>query len=466
MVMTDWNNIALEHLSKSAYDSWGQYLSFKGVCNGKAKFSVPAEFFRALIKRSHEKDIIAVFAACGIDIVSVDVKVESVSAQTAENESSLSVESAKNANDNQMAENAPFSVSAEDDKETSFGRNTELAKTDSQHTFDNFVVGESNYFAYALAKKTAEGQCHGGNPLFFYSSVGLGKTHLMQAIANKMIAEGKKNVIYMGADKYLRMFVKASTTKDNAASLVKFKETFRAADILMIDDIQMLAGKEKTEQELLATFDELIDEGKQIVLSASKAPSAITGISERLKNRMAAGIVADIMPADYNLRLQILRKKAELMKCSVPDEVLAFLADKIPSNIRELEGALRRVVAHAQLMNETPSMTRAAAVLKDLLIANEERIVSINEIKNKVAVFYKIKPADLTSPSREKCIAVPRQIAMYMAKTLTTKSYPEIAREFNRDHTTVIHGVKKVETLLKEDKNVYEQINMIRGSLV
>ena len=462
--MTDWDNIVAEHLSKSAYDSWGQYLSFRGVCNGKAKFVVPTEFFRAFIKRAHEKDIIDIFTDSGVNIIAVDIKVESVSAgKSVVDESVADKETEANALN---YEESVIQTAAITDKESPFANTAELTKTDSQHTFDNFVVGESNYFAYALAKKTADGQCHGCNPLFFYSSVGLGKTHLMQAIANKMIADGKKNVIYMGADKYLRMFVKAATAKNNAASLLEFKEIFRAADILMIDDIQMLAGKEKTEQELLSTFDELIDEGKQIVLSASKAPSAITGLSERLKNRMGAGIVADIMPADYNLRLKILHKKAELMKCKVSDEVLAFLADKIPSNIRELEGALRRVVAHAQLMNEEPSMTRAAAVLKDLLIANEERIISINEIKTKVAGFYKIKASDLTSPSREKCIAVPRQIAMYIAKTLTTKSYPEIAKEFNRDHTTVIHGVKKVESLLKEDKNIYEQINMIRGSLV
>lgn len=463
--MTDWNNIVAEHLSKSAYDLWGQYLSFKGISNGRARFSVPTEFFRDLIKRSHENEIIDVFAASGINIVAVDISVGIVSARAANKENAASAKISGVRSD-PLAENTDMPASSFTVRESATDNAARLTTIDSQHTFDNFVVGESNEFAYILAKKTAEGQCFGSNPLFFYSSVGLGKTHLMQAIANKMIADGNKNVIYMNAEKYHRMFVKAAWSKDNAESRWEFKESFRSADILMIDDIQMLAGKEKTGQELLTTFDELIDEGKQIVLSASKVPSDIDGLSERLKSRISAGIVADIMPADYSLRLKILHKKAEMMKYQISEEVLAFLADKSPSNIRELVGNLRQVIVYAQLFNKTPSMTLAAEVLKNKLTANKERIIEINEIKSKVAAYYKIKAGDLTSPSREKCIAIPRQIAMYMAKTLTTKSYPEIAKEFNRDHTTVIHGVKKVESLLKEDKNISEQISIIRGSLI
>ncbi|OPZ79458.1 MAG: Chromosomal replication initiator protein DnaA [Alphaproteobacteria bacterium ADurb.Bin438] len=458
--MTNWENI-VNSLSKTkgAYDSWVKYLTFNEINEGKAYFSVPTPFFKDWISKSYAFDIIKAFKEEGSNINSIAVNVANCSFKS--NVSNEMTHEIKAKEIDSFVEPVITPM-----KREIASAQLISSRLDANYTFENFITSQSNEFAYAATKRVAEGSAVSFNPLFLYSSVGLGKTHLLQAIANKITKESpEKKVLYLTAEKYLNMFVKAVSSKDTNQAL-EFKEMFRSVDVLMIDDIQFLIGKKMTLEELLYTLDELVENGKQLILSANKAPNALIGLDERLKTRMSSGLVVDIMPASFELRLNVLKSKALLLKTDIPFEVLEFLAEKIPSNIRELEGALRRVVAHAEIMGEKVSLSRAKIVLKDLLSSTEERIISIAEIKSRVATFYKLRQVDIMSKSRQKGIAVPRQIAMYMSKTLTTKSYPEIGREFDRDHTTILHGVRKIEALIKSDKNLLEQINTIRGTLL
>lgn len=333
---------------------------------------------------------------------------------------------------------------------------------DPRFTFENFVVGKPNELAYAAAVRVAESKAVPFNPLFLYGGVGLGKTHLMHAIAWH-IKEHHPNreVIYLSAEKFMYQFIRALRYKDT----MSFKEKFRSVDVLMIDDVQFISGKDSTQEEFFHTFNALIDQKKQIILSADKSPSDLSGIEERMRSRLGWGLVADIHPTTYELRLGILQAKAEKMTTEVPKEVLDFLAHKIGSNIRELEGALNRVVAHSTLVGRNINIEMASEVLKDLIRSNDRR-VSIEDIQKKVAEHFDIKVADLLSSKRNIDIARPRQIAMYLAKILTTSSLPEIGRKFGgKDHTTVMHAVKKIESMQKEDSSFAENIDILKRVL-
>lgn len=333
---------------------------------------------------------------------------------------------------------------------------------DPRFTFDNFVVGKPNELAYAAATRVAESKEVPFNPLFLYGGVGLGKTHLMHAIAWH-IKEHHPNreVIYLSAEKFMYQFIRALRHKDT----MSFKEKFRSVDVLMIDDVQFISGKDSTQEEFFHTFNALIDQKKQIILSADKSPSDLSGIEERMRSRLGWGLVADIHPTTYELRLGILQAKAEKMSVEVPKDVLDFLAHKIGSNIRELEGALNRVVAHSTLVGRNISIEMSSEVLKDLIRSNDRRI-SIDDIQKKVAEHFDIKVSDLLSSKRNIDIARPRQIAMYLSKMLTTCSLPEIGRKFGgKDHTTVMHAVKKIESMQKEDSAFAENVDILRRVL-
>lgn len=333
---------------------------------------------------------------------------------------------------------------------------------DPRFTFENFVVGKPNELAYAAALRVAESNTVPFNPLFLYGGVGLGKTHLMHAIAWH-IKEHKpdREVIYLSAEKFMYQFIRALRHKDT----MSFKEKFRSVDVLMIDDVQFISGKDSTQEEFFHTFNALIDQKKQIILSADKSPSDLSGIEERMRSRLGWGLVADIHPTTYELRLGILQAKAEKLSIEVPKEVLDFLAHKIGSNIRELEGALNRVVAHATLVGRNINIEMTTEVLRDLIRSNDRRI-SIEEIQNKVAEHFDIKLSDLLSSKRSIDIARPRQIAMYLSKVLTTCSLPEIGRKFGgKDHTTVMHAVKKVESIKKENTTFSEDVDMLKRVL-
>ncbi len=337
------------------------------------------------------------------------------------------------------------------------------ANLDSRFTFDDFVVGKPNEFAHAAARRVAEAEQVTFNPLFLYGGVGLGKTHLMHAIAwhiRKTTPE--RRVLYMSAEKFMYKFIRALRFK----TTVDFKEQFRAVDVLMIDDIQFIAGKESTQEEFFHTFNALVDQNRQVVISGDRSPSDLDGMEERLRSRLGWGLVADIHPTDYELRLGILEaKNAQYGDVEVPQRVMEFLAHKITSNVRELEGAFNRIVAHAQLVDRTITLENTQDLLRDLLRAQDRR-VTIEEIQKKVAEHFNIRMADMVSSRKQRVIARPRQIAMYLAKRLTSRSLPEIGRKFGgRDHTTVMHAVRKVEELMAQDPAFREDVELLERML-
>ncbi|MDD4615618.1 MAG: chromosomal replication initiator protein DnaA [Alphaproteobacteria bacterium] len=332
------------------------------------------------------------------------------------------------------------------------------AELDPRFTFDNFVVGKPNELAYAAARRVADTETPAFNPLFLYGGVGLGKTHLMHAIAWHIRKNyPHRRVIYMSAEKFMYQFVRALRFKDT----VSFKEQFRSVDVLMIDDVQFIGGKDSTQEEFFHTFNALVDRNRQVIISADKSPQDLDRMEERLRSRLGWGLVADLHPVNYELRLGILYAKAEKLGCPVPDKVMEFLAHKIASNVRELEGALNRIVAHAQLVGRTISLEMTQEVLSDMLRASERR-VTIDEIQKKVAEHYNVRVADMHSARRSRAVARPRQVAMYLAKQLTPRSLPEIGRKFGgRDHTTVIHAVRKIEELSAYDAAFREDVELL-----
>ena len=348
-------------------------------------------------------------------------------------------------------------VPAEEEERDSFS-----AQLDPRFTFENFVVGKSNELAHAAALKVAESKAVTFNPLFLYGGVGLGKTHLMHAIAwHIKKCHPERKVIYLSAEKFMYQFIKALRFKDTMA----FKEQFRSVDVLMIDDVQFISGKDSTQEEFFHTFNALVDQNRQVIISADKSPSDLEGMEERMKSRLGWGLVADIHPTNYELRLGILQAKVDSLGTEVPSKVLEFLAHKISSNVRELEGALTRIVAHATLVGRDITLESTQDLLRDLLRANDRR-VTVDEIQKKVAEYYNVRLSDMHSPRRARAVARPRQVAMYLCKTLTQRSLPEIGRKFGgRDHTTVMHAVKKIEELIVEEKTIAEDIDLLRRML-
>ncbi len=336
------------------------------------------------------------------------------------------------------------------------------AVLDARFTFDNFVVGKTNELAYAAARRVAETEQPVFNPLFLYGGSGLGKTHLMHAIAWQIRKTyPNRRVIYMSAEKFMYQFVRALRYKDT----VSFKEQFRSVDVLMIDDVQFIGGKDTTQEEFFHTFNALVDGNRQVIVSADKSPQDLDRVEERLRSRLGWGLVTDLHPANYELRLGILHAKAEKLGCKLPDKVIEFLAHKIASNVRELEGALNRIVAHSQLVGRTISLEMTQEVLADVLRSTERRI-TIDEIQKKVAEHFNIRVSDMHSARRARVVARPRQVAMYLCKQLTPRSLPEIGRKFGgRDHTTVIHAVRKIEELSEYDPSFREDVDLLRRLL-
>jgi len=347
-------------------------------------------------------------------------------------------------------------------------RNEWSAPLDPRFTFDTFVVGKPNEFAYACARRVAERPASPGfNPLFLYGGVGLGKTHLMHAAAWAIrdlgAAQGRtaQTVAYMSAEKFMYRFIAALRSQ----STMEFKESLRSVDVLLIDDLQFLIGKDNTQEEFFHTFNALVDAGKQIIVSADKSPSDLSGIEDRLRTRLGCGMVADLHATTYELRISILQAKAQSQGVPVPPKVMEFLAHKITSNVRELEGALNRLIAHANLFGRPVTLEGAQEVLHDILRAHDRR-VTIEEIQKRVAEHYNIRLTDMSSPRRARNVARPRQVAMYLAKQLTSRSLPEIGRRFGgRDHTTVMHAVSRVAELMQADSAFAEDVELLRRML-
>ena len=445
----------------AAFNSWLKPLTLGEILGTRLRIAVPTRFMRDWIEQNYGTKLTEFWKEENPNISQVEVIVEPQRTNV-----QAPLEGLRGQGDLRTT-----LVSSRTSNEIEGGVNEESIKDETENVqalldkrfiFKNFIVGRTNELAHAAARRAAESDQVQFNPLFLFGSVGLGKTHLMHAIAWHITErDPKRRVLYMSAEKFMYQFIRAlrfRTTMD-------FKEQFRSVDVLMIDDIQFICGKESTQEEFFHTFNALVDQNRQIVVSADKSPSDLDGMEERLRSRLGCGLVADIHPTDYELRLSILQDKADHLGAELPDKVLEFLAHKITSNVRELEGALNRIVAQSTLVGRPISLETTQEVLRDLLRANDRR-VTIEEIQKKVAEHFNIRLVDMHSARRARAVARPRQVAMYLSKQLTARSLPEIGRKFGgRDHTTVMHPVKKVEELRSTDNSFHEDVELLKRML-
>ncbi|HCP00749.1 MAG: chromosomal replication initiator protein DnaA [Alphaproteobacteria bacterium] len=451
-------------VGEAAFNSWLKPLTLGDFNAGRLRVAVPTRFMRDWIDQNYGARLTELWTDENDSVESVEIIVQPsqtvIQPAGAPPRQPLAqrIESEAAPQDSGAAGNAETTLGAPG--EPGFGE--VRAFLDERFKFGNFVVGRSNELAHAAARRVAESKSVPFNPLFLYGGVGLGKTHLMHAIAWHIPErEPLRRVLYMSAEKFMYQFIRALRYR----TIMDFKEQFRSVDVLMIDDIQFIAGKDSTQEEFFHTFNALVDQNRQIIVSADKSPSDLEGMEERLKSRLGCGLVADIHPTDYELRLGILQAKGDQIGAEIPDKVLEFLAHKITSNIRELEGALNRIVAHATLVGRPVTLETTQEVLHDLLRANDRR-VTIEEIQKRVAEHFNIRLADMHSARRARAVARPRQVAMYLAKQLTSRSLPEIGRKFGgRDHTTVMHAVRKVEELRGADAGFNEDVELLRRML-
>jgi chromosomal replication initiator protein len=332
-----------------------------------------------------------------------------------------------------------------------------------KYTFDTFVIGSGNRFAHAASLAVAEAPAKAYNPLFIYGGVGLGKTHLMHAIGHYVLEHNPTaKVVYLSSEKFTNEFI--NSIRDNRAE--SFRNKYRNVDVLLIDDIQFLAGKESTQEEFFHTFNSLHEESKQIVISSDRPPREIPTLEDRLRSRFEWGLITDITPPDLETRIAILRKKAKADGLDIPNEVMLYIANQIDSNIRELEGALIRVVAYSSLINKDINADLAAEALKDIIPSSKPKVITIHEIQKVVGEHYNVKLEDFKAKKRTKSVAFPRQIAMYLSRELTDYSLPKIGEEFGgRDHTTVIHAHEKISKLLQTDSLLQKQLKEINEQL-
>ena len=444
----------------AAFNSWLKPLTLSEVIGGRLRFAVPTRFMRDWVESNYAEVLARLWRDENDTIKSVEIIVEPTSntVQTA-GAPPRAERAVETPDERAMAADAEAPTVRE---ALAQAARSLTATLDPRFEFKNFVVGRTNELAHAAARRVAESDKVPFNPLFLYGGVGLGKTHLMHAIAWHISQrDPDRIVLYMSAEKFMYQFIRALRFK----TIMDFKEQFRSVDVLMIDDIQFIAGKDSTQEEFFHTFNALVDANRQIVVSADKSPSDLDGMEERLKSRLGCGLVADIHPTDYELRLGILQSKAEQLGTEIPPKVLEFLAHKIVSNVRELEGALNRIVAHATLVGRPVTLESTQEVLHDLLRANDRR-VTIEEIQKRVAEHFNIRLADMHSARRARAVARPRQVAMYLAKQLTSRSLPEIGRKFGgRDHTTVMHAVRKVDELRATDSAFSEDVELLRRML-
>ena len=435
-----WPKITSElkkSLDKDTFQNWIKPIYFESLIDTSLTLSVPTRFLRDWIIKNYASVIKKAYMDQGHSIDKLAILVKE--------------------NNNRIIPGTEVIYEDKDDDEDTYYDDIS-APLDPKFTFVNFIVGKPNELAYAAAQRVAQSEVVSFNPLFLYGGVGLGKTHLMHAVAwNIKKRNPKKNVVYLTAEKFMYQFIKALRFKN----IMSFKEQFRSVDVLMIDDVQFIIGKDNTQEEFFHTFNTLIDKKRQIIISADKSPADLDGLEDRLKSRLGWGLVADIHPLTYELRLGILQAKAEQKSLKLKQEVMEFLANKITNNVREMEGALNRLAVHASIQDSEISVDLVKDVLKDLLRTNSRKI-TIDEIQKKVVEHYNIKLSDMHSPRRSRSVARPRQVAMYLAKSITTRSLPEIGRKFGgRDHTTVIHAIKTIEEIMVNDPNLAEDIELL-----
>jgi len=460
----EWSRVRsrLQHeVGEVEYRTWLRQLALGGADGDEVTVLLPTRFLRDWVRSHYGDRINALWQAENQRVRRVDIRVGAAPQPLAPAPAPTLVDDTPAA---ALPPEAGSLADGLDDKSDGRGDGIVL---DPRYTFDTFVVGKPNEFAFACASRVADKPSSPGfNPLFLYGGVGLGKTHLMHAIAWKL-QTGRRpgapaaTVAYMSAEKFMYKFIAAIRNQ----STIEFKDNLRSVDVLMIDDLQFLIGKDNTQEEFFHTFNALVDAGKQIVVSADKSPSDLSGLEDRLRTRLGCGMVADLHATTFELRISILEAKAAKASVSVPPKVLEFLAHKITSNIRELEGALNRLVAHSALFQRPITLETTQEVLHDILRAHDRR-VTIEEIQRKVAEHYNIRLTDMASARRARNVARPRQVAMFLAKQLTSRSLPEIGRKFgNRDHTTVMHAVSRVAGLMDSDSAFAEDVELLRRML-
>ena len=448
----DWSIIQSEmrnKLGNDIYESWLKKINFVEELKNYVLLSVSTRFIRDWITSRYLDQILQIIKIYKKDINRVELKI---------NEK-------KDENINQISQGEISSLNENGNVEFIKDTYLQYNTIDSNKKFENFIIGSSNKLAFEASKKITE-NISGYNPLYIYGGVGMGKTHLLNAIGLSL--KEKNKVMFISAERFMYQFVKSIKSNE----MVKFKEYFRNTDILLIDDIQFMNGKEAMQEEFFHTFNALIDKGSQIIISADRAPNKLLRIQERIKSRFSGGLVVDIQKSNYDLRHKIVKIKTEELnvfysnQINISDEIKKFISSEIKTSIRELVGAINRIVSFSRIYNKAPNISETKVILKDLLNLPENK-VTIDLIQSTVCKFYKISKNEMLSSRRSRYLVRPRQTAIYLTKILTSKSLPEIGREFsNRDHTTIIHSVKTIEKLKKDDPELINNIDTLKNKIL
>jgi chromosomal replication initiator protein len=447
----DWSLIQSQMKNKlgiEIFESWLKKINFVEEFNNYILLTVPTRFIRDWITSRYLDQILQIIRSHKKDIIRIEFKIADLKISNEDNKKEI----VRDAND---------------EKNVSFIKDSYLQynRIDPNKRFDNFLTGSSNKLAYEASIKVSENISH-YNPLYIYGGVGMGKTHLLNSIGLELKKNNK--VMFISAERFMYQFVKSIKAND----MVKFKEYFRNTDILLIDDIQFMNGKEAMQEEFFHTFNALLDKGSQIIVSADRAPNKLSRIQERIKSRFSGGLVVDIQKPDYELRKKIVEQKTEELnklysdQISISKEIQDYISTEITTSIRELVGAINRIVSFSRIYNKAPNLAETKIVLKDLLNISENK-VTIDLIQTLVCRFFKISKNEMLSSRRSRYLVRPRQTAIYLTKILTSKSLPEIGREFsNRDHTTIIHSVKTIEKLKEKDPEMVENINKLKNQIL
>ena len=444
----NWNDVQSRmkiSFGNDIYESWLKKLNFVEEFKNYILLSVSTRFIRDWITSRYLDQILKIIREFNKNITRIELKIHEINDDNTEelNDSSNKKENISFIKDSFLQYN----------------------RIDQNKNFDNFVIGQSNKLAFEASKKVTENLAH-YNPLYIYGGVGMGKTHLLNSIGLELKKNNK--VMFISAERFMYQFVKSIKSND----MVKFKEYFRNTDILLIDDIQFISGKEVMQEEFFHTFNALLEKGSQMVVSADRPPNKLKRIQERIKSRFSGGLVVDIQNPEYELRHKIIKKKTEELnlfyneKINISDEILKFISSEIRNSIRELVGALNRVASFSRIYNRVPTLGEVKIILKDLLNINENKI-TIDYIQTLVCKYFKISKNEMLSSRRSRYLVRPRQVAIYLSKILTSKSLPEIGREFsNRDHTTIIHSVKTIEKLKKDDPELSSSIDNLKNQIL
>ena len=446
----DWKAIQNQMKNKlgvEIYESWLKKINFEEEFNNYILLTVPTRFIRDWITSRYLDQILQIIRTYKKDIIRIEFKI-------------VNLETIKVEKKDEVIENF-------NKKNVSFIKDSYLQynRIDPNKRFDNFLTSLSNKLAYEASIKVSENISH-YNPLYIYGGVGMGKTHLLNAIGLELKKNNK--VMFISAERFMYQFVKSIKSND----MVRFKEYFRNTDILLIDDIQFMNGKEAMQEEFFHTFNALLDKGSQIIVSADRAPNKLSRIQERIKSRFSGGLVVDIQKPDYELRKNIVEQKTEELnklysdQIGISKEIQDYISTEITTSIRELVGAINRIVSFSRIYNKAPNLSETKVVLKDLLNISENK-VTIDLIQTLVCKFFKISKNEMLSSRRSRYLVRPRQTAIYLTKILTSKSLPEIGREFsNRDHTTIIHSVKTIEKLKEKDPEMVQNINKLKNQIL